>query len=157
MGTNMPMMPEPKISLADAEERQVQLVEQRCRELGADANLTVEGCLELVDIRNHIAQGLSQHGSYQQARQLLAANEAMTMHRLEDPDLNARRLNLRTQVFNVMTCLCKSQGDIHGALKASSRALQIMLHLELFEELPTSYLNVCALYSSLGLCAILTS
>eukprot|EP00668_Euglena_longa_P017048 GGOE01021379.1.p3 GENE.GGOE01021379.1~~GGOE01021379.1.p3 ORF type:complete len:144 (+),score=27.97 GGOE01021379.1:54-485(+) len=107
MGTNMPMMPEPKISLADAEERQVQLVEQRCRELGADANLTVEGCLELVDIRNHIAQGLSQHGSYQQARQLLAANEAMTMHRLEDPDLNARRLNLRTQVFNVMTCLCK--------------------------------------------------
>lgn len=43
-------------------------------------------------------------------------------------------------------------GDTHGALKTSSRALQIMQRLELFDELPTSYLNVCALYSSLGLC-----
>eukprot|EP00667_Euglena_gracilis_P016626 EG_transcript_17417 len=150
-GTIPANTPNPKESLSDAEDRQARLVEQRCREFGMNALPTVEAGLDLVDIRNRLAQGFIQQGSHQRAKQLLEANDAMTAHHIEDPSLNVRRLNCRAQVFNVMTCLCKSQGDTHGALKTSSRALQIMQRLELFDELPTSYLNVCALYSSLGL------
>ena len=54
-------------------------------------------------------------------------------------------------MYNNRTCVKKAEGNVRGALKNCEKSLTIMLHLNMLDQLPTCYLNVCALYSTLGL------
>lgn len=128
-----------------------QVLQLRREQLGNDDPQTREAELDLAEISNRIAQELIQLGRTTEAPRHVQQSQALTQHALPDPDQNARRLFLRAQVFNSMTCLSKAQGNIRAALKHCEKGLTIMLQLNMLSQLPTCYLNVCALYSTLGL------
>eukprot|EP01012_Entosiphon_sulcatum_P004949 TRINITY_DN12086_c0_g1_i1.p1 TRINITY_DN12086_c0_g1~~TRINITY_DN12086_c0_g1_i1.p1 ORF type:complete len:395 (+),score=67.20 TRINITY_DN12086_c0_g1_i1:968-2152(+) len=110
-----------------------------------------EETLRVVELNNAIAASFSEQNRKLDAVKYLRAADSLTEIPLADPDLESRRLLAQAKTLNHWTCIKKSQGDVRGALKVTEKALSILLHLQLLDQLPTCYLNICALYSALGL------
>jgi tetratricopeptide (TPR) repeat protein len=129
----------------------MQVLEMKRDRFGAAAPETVETQLDIVELNNNVAQELIQSGRTGEVARYLSQNNAFTQHAVPDPHQNSRRLFQRAQMYNNRTCVKKAEGNVRGALKNCEKSLTIMLHLNMLDQLPTCYLNVCALYSTLGL------
>eukprot|EP00667_Euglena_gracilis_P013089 EG_transcript_13488 len=129
----------------------LQVLQGKRQQFGLEDAETRETELDVVEVSNRIAQELAQQGRTGEMGRFVQQSSELTQHALPNPDQNARRLFLRAQMFNGMTCMAKGKGDVRAALKHCEKGLSIMLHLNMLDQLPTCYLNVCALYSTLGL------
>eukprot|EP00668_Euglena_longa_P015570 GGOE01019669.1.p1 GENE.GGOE01019669.1~~GGOE01019669.1.p1 ORF type:complete len:416 (+),score=146.23 GGOE01019669.1:78-1325(+) len=129
----------------------LQVLQAKRQQFGGEDAETRETELDVVEVSNRIAQELAQQGRTGEMGRFVQQSSELTQHALPNLDQNARRLFLRAQMFNGMTCMAKGKGDVRAALKHCEKGLSIMLHLNMLDQLPTCYLNVCALYSTLGL------
>jgi len=118
---------------------------------GHEDTETHETQLDLAEISNILAQSLLQQGLMTEADVYVGYCNRYTQNPFPNQDQDARRLYLRAQMFNILTCLSKAKGNVREALRHCARGFEIMLSLNSLDHLPTCYLNACALYSSIGL------
>eukprot|EP00667_Euglena_gracilis_P000069 EG_transcript_69 len=109
--------------------------------------------VKLAELGNAVAHALIQLAQWGSVGRYLQQVSTLTQAPLPSrhPDLDRRRMIARAHMHHNYTCLHKRNGDIQAALRSTEKALGILHRFHLLDQLPTCYLNVCALYSSLGL------
>eukprot|EP01006_Ploeotia_vitrea_P006036 TRINITY_DN12116_c0_g1_i1.p1 TRINITY_DN12116_c0_g1~~TRINITY_DN12116_c0_g1_i1.p1 ORF type:complete len:872 (-),score=138.22 TRINITY_DN12116_c0_g1_i1:571-2853(-) len=135
----------------DALELQWRALEIRREYYGPEHRQTEDNALAIAELCNSVAQELITNGHLGEANKLINTCDKFTTKPLPEADQNHRRLMIRANMYHNLTCIKRTQGNVRRALKFAEKALSVLLHLHLLDQLPTSYLNICALYSSLGL------
>eukprot|EP00998_Keelungia_sp_KM082_P002275 NODE_1276_length_1400_cov_60.940299_g1265_i0.p1 GENE.NODE_1276_length_1400_cov_60.940299_g1265_i0~~NODE_1276_length_1400_cov_60.940299_g1265_i0.p1 ORF type:complete len:425 (-),score=86.76 NODE_1276_length_1400_cov_60.940299_g1265_i0:34-1308(-) len=136
--------------LAEAVELHWQILEL-CKLLYGTSSETDTVQLKIAELNTQLAMDHLQQNRFLEASKFLTAADNFTSAALPNADLNSRRLICRASMFKAQTCIKKNQGNIRGALKYTEKGLAIMLKMNMLDDLPSCYLNLCALYSALGL------